>query len=235
MPQMLLPTQLIPFPPATPDPPSNTGDARSSDDSDAQEETARPSGSTRRHRIRVTRKNALHGRVEGAMRGNKVFDIVRMKELRPAMADQARASARFLRSASDIIERCERLSQETGCWLHFSAQHLFAHGAFLHYTSPRFLREAKKDAEQITNHASRIYATLIAARNEESKEMHKRLLLAEGDMQVAQEAERNTRLQAETAQREMDLQSEELEAQRLELQALKARLQLAQKKNGTSQ
>jgi hypothetical protein len=176
-----------------------------------------------------------------------------MKELRPAMADQARASARFLRSASDIIERvralrimmyqlwshrspqCERLSQETGCWLHFSAQHLFAHGAFLHYTSPRFLREAKKDAEQITNHASRIYATLIAARNEESKEMHKRLLLAEGDMQVAQEAERNARLQAETAQREMDLQSEELEAQRLELQALKARLQLAQKKNGTSQ
>jgi hypothetical protein len=27
-----------------------------------------------------------------------------MKELRPAIADQARASARFLRSASDIIE-----------------------------------------------------------------------------------------------------------------------------------
>ncbi|KAJ7851598.1 hypothetical protein B0H14DRAFT_2355134, partial [Mycena olivaceomarginata] len=101
---------------------------------------------------------------------------------------------------------------ETGCWLHFSAQHLFAHGTFLHYTSPRFLREAKKDAEQIINHASRIYATLIAARNEESKEMHKQLILAEGDKQAAQEAERNTLLQAETAQQEIDLQNEELEA-----------------------
>src|ERR1700761_3414790 len=106
------------------------------------------------------------------------LDILRMKELRPPITDQAKASARFLRCASDIIERvrtvhitytaliscmpqCERLSQETGCWLHFSAQHLFAHGGFLHYTSPRLLREAKKDAEQIINHANRVYATLI--------------------------------------------------------------------------
>jgi hypothetical protein len=118
--------------------------------------------------------------------------------------------------------------------LHFSAQHLFAHGAPLHYTSPRFLREAKKDAEQIINHASRIYATLIAARNEESKKMHQRLLLAEGDKEAAQEAERNSRLQAEAAQREMDLQRDELEAQRLELQALKARLQLTQRQNAAS-
>ncbi|KAJ7206836.1 hypothetical protein GGX14DRAFT_297604, partial [Mycena pura] len=148
-------------------------------------------------RTRVTKKNALYGNVDGAMRGSKPFDILRMKELRPAITDQADASARFLRCASDIIERCERLSQETGCWLHFSAQHLFAHGGFLHYTSPRLLREAKKDAEQIINHANRVYATLIAARNEESKEMHKQLLLAEGDKQVAQEAERNALLQAE--------------------------------------
>ncbi|KAJ7264969.1 hypothetical protein B0H12DRAFT_961889, partial [Mycena haematopus] len=77
---------------------------------------------------------------------------------------------------------------ETGCWLHFSAQHLFAQGGFLHYTSPRFLREAKKDAEQITNHLNRIYASLIAARNEESKEMHKRLLSAEDDKKAAEGA-----------------------------------------------
>jgi hypothetical protein len=75
MPQMLLTHQLGPFPLTTPDPPSNAADAHSSDDSDAQEETARPSGSNRRRRIRVTRKNALHGQVEGAMRGNKVFGM----------------------------------------------------------------------------------------------------------------------------------------------------------------
>ncbi|KAJ7802481.1 hypothetical protein B0H14DRAFT_3488435 [Mycena olivaceomarginata] len=96
------------------------------------------------------------------------------------------------------------------------------------------LQEAKKDAEQIINHASQIYATLIAAWNEESKKMHQCLLLAEGDKEAAQEAEHNSRLQAEAARREMDLQRDELEAQCLELQVLKARLQLTQRQNAAS-
>ncbi|KAJ7359241.1 hypothetical protein DFH08DRAFT_686530 [Mycena albidolilacea] len=208
--------------------------ANGSDHSD-DEETPSSSRSKRGHRVRITRKNALHGKVDGAMRGSKPFDILRMKEPRPAIADQSEASARFLRQTSDIIERCERVSQETGCWLHFSAQHLFAQGGFLHYTSPRLLKEAKKDAEQIINHANRVYATLIAARNEESKVMHKRLLLAEEDKQAVQEAERSAVLQAQAVQRERDLQDEELSAQRLELEALKARLKLAERRNGTSQ
>ncbi|KAJ7787132.1 hypothetical protein B0H13DRAFT_2299186 [Mycena leptocephala] len=114
--------------------------------------------------------------VEGAMRGNNRFEIVRTKKSRPMMTGRKEASARFLRSASDIIERCERLSNETGCWLHFSAQHMFATEPFLHYASPRILKEAKQDVEQITNHFNRTFLTLIAARNADTKEMHKKLL-----------------------------------------------------------
>ncbi|KAJ7838623.1 hypothetical protein B0H14DRAFT_2219988, partial [Mycena olivaceomarginata] len=58
----------------------------------------------------------------------------------------------------------EHISEETGCWLHFSAQHMFGQGGYLHYTSPRFLKEAKKDAEQIINHFNQTFATLMAAR-----------------------------------------------------------------------
>ncbi|KAJ7850688.1 hypothetical protein B0H14DRAFT_2232133, partial [Mycena olivaceomarginata] len=58
----------------------------------------------------------------------------------------------------------ERVSEETGCWLHFSAQHMFGQGGYLHYTSPRFLKEAKKDAEQIINHFNQTFASLMAAR-----------------------------------------------------------------------
>ncbi|KAJ7220111.1 hypothetical protein GGX14DRAFT_306147, partial [Mycena pura] len=53
---------------------------------------------------------------------------------------------------------------ETGCWLQFSAQHMFANVPFLHYASPQILKEAKQDVEQITNHLNRVYLNLIAAR-----------------------------------------------------------------------
>ncbi|KAK7030570.1 hypothetical protein R3P38DRAFT_2774890 [Favolaschia claudopus] len=188
-------------------------------------------------RMRVTKKNQLHGNVVGAMRGAKKFEITRMKPLRPPIESQAEASARFLRSASDIIERCERLSNETGCWLYFSTQHVFAQKPFLHYTSPRLLKEGKKDAEQITNHFNKLYASLIACRNEDSKQLHKRLVSAEEEkkaatdaLAAARSAEQVAIQQAESSQQQLDFQSEELAAHRLELEALRAQLKLAQRK-----
>ncbi|KAF7324246.1 hypothetical protein MSAN_01272200 [Mycena sanguinolenta] len=209
-------------------------------ESDSDNEAARRTSTSRRPRLRISKQNPAYGHVDGAMRGNQMYKILRTKPLRPVIEEQAEASARFLRSVSDIIDRCERVSHETGCWLHFSAQHLFARGGFLHYTSPRFLREAKQDAEQIINHSHRAFSSLIAARNKESKDMHKRLLAAEENkaasdaaLAIAQEAERNALGRAESIQRERDSQAEEMEVQRLQLEALRAQLALAQKKVGT--
>jgi glycogen debranching enzyme len=115
---------------------------------------------------------------------------------------------------------------------------MFGQGGYLHYTSPRFLKEAKKDAEQIINHFNQTFASLMAARHQETKNMHKRLLLAEEDKEaasaalaVAQEAERDAVRQAEEAEWMRDLHAEEIAAQSLELEALRARLALAQRKN----
>ncbi|KAJ7829972.1 hypothetical protein B0H14DRAFT_2593608 [Mycena olivaceomarginata] len=129
-----------------------------------------------RNRIRTSKRNPVHGSVDGAMRGGQPFDIVCTKQLRDPTDDQSNASARFLR--------------------------------------------------------------LIAARNQESKEIHKHLLLAQEEKQaadntlaVAQEAECNAARDAERVWHERDLQAEEIEAQCLELQVLKAKLQLAERKS----
>ncbi|KAK7059855.1 hypothetical protein R3P38DRAFT_3252100 [Favolaschia claudopus] len=189
-------------------------------------------------RVRVTKKNPIHGLVVGAMRGGRAYDIVRSKPLRNPIASQAEASARFLRCATDIMERCERMSNETGCWLYFTAQHLFAHAPFLHYASPRLLKEGKKDTEQLTNHFNKLFATLIALRNEESKDMHKRLLSAEDDkkaateaLAAAQDSEREAVQRAQSSEQQVEAQREELEAHQLQIEALKAQLRVAERKS----
>lgn len=118
---------------------------------------------------------------------------------------------------------------------------MFATDPFLHYSSPRLLKEGKKDIEQITNHFNRLFLTLIAARNEDSKEMHRKLLAVEEKEKAAnhalsasQNAQREAMVQAETSKRQVELQEQELEAQRLELEMYKAQLKLAQHKNKSS-
>ncbi|KAJ7303755.1 hypothetical protein DFH08DRAFT_612683, partial [Mycena albidolilacea] len=88
----------------------------------------------------------------------------------------------------DLAYQCERLSSETGCWLHFSAQYMFATEPFLHYASPRILKEAKQDVEQITNYFNRTFLTLIAAPNTDTKEMHKKLLAVQENKKAVKEA-----------------------------------------------
>ncbi|KAF8871837.1 hypothetical protein BD779DRAFT_1453439, partial [Infundibulicybe gibba] len=57
----------------------------------------------------------------------------------------------------------EQISSETGCWLFFTAQHLTARAPFIHYSSPRILREGEEDIESIINQFNEIFAKLTAA------------------------------------------------------------------------
>ncbi|KAJ7740001.1 hypothetical protein DFH07DRAFT_965494 [Mycena maculata] len=150
----------------------------------------------KKDRVRITNTNALHGLVEGARRGGQALEIPRMQKLRGPIENRGDSTRRFLRLVKDIMERCEQVSQETGCWLFFTAQHMFAKEPFLHYASPRIRKEGRKEVEEITNNFNRLFLTLIAARNHESKEMHRKLLAAEEkeadaqkELQAAREGE----------------------------------------------
>jgi hypothetical protein len=118
---------------------------------------------------------------------------------------------------------------------------MFATEPFLHYASPRILKEAKQDVEQITNHFNRTFLTLIAARNADTKDMHKKLLAVQENekaakeaLEASQSAEREAILEAQSAKRQLELKAEEMEAQRLELEMWKARLRVAENRTSAS-
>ncbi|KAJ7039478.1 hypothetical protein C8F04DRAFT_922409, partial [Mycena alexandri] len=69
----------------------------------------------------------------------------------------------------------EDLAQETSSWIFFAAQHVNANDAFLHYTSPRLLRDSKDDVEEITNHFNRVFLDLKNARQKDALELSKKL------------------------------------------------------------
>ncbi|KAF8881980.1 hypothetical protein BD779DRAFT_1428775, partial [Infundibulicybe gibba] len=68
---------------------------------------------------------------------------------------------------------------ETGCWLFIAAQHTTPKAPFIHYSSPRLVRESKKDMEHIINQFNQIFANLLAARRYDAREIHGKLLNAQ--------------------------------------------------------
>ncbi|KAJ7029207.1 hypothetical protein C8F04DRAFT_1265087 [Mycena alexandri] len=190
-----------------------------------------------KNRVRVTKNNAVYGKVEGAKRGADKFIIPRTRELRPVITDRAEATRRFMRLVTDLLERCEQVSHETGCWLYFTAQHTSAREPFLHFASPRIRREAKAEVEDITNRFNRLFLSLIAARNQETKELHKKLLAAmekgaqvEKDLADARDAERTAIIEAEASKNELAFRDAEIAKANAELEFYKAKLRLAESK-----
>ncbi|CAK5264406.1 unnamed protein product [Mycena citricolor] len=181
-------------------------------------------------RSRVTKKNPVFGEVLGAWRGSKKLSILRNKALREKAEGRKEISARFLRLSHDIIERCERLAFETGAWLHLSVQHRFATDPFLHYTSPALLKEATDDMNRITNDFSKLFRTLMAARNESTKELHKQLTAAKEKEHQATAALDELRAAQEEAERRAETHAEVLRAKEMELESYKIQLRMVTQK-----
>ncbi|KAJ6611689.1 hypothetical protein B0H10DRAFT_2055296 [Mycena sp. CBHHK59/15] len=91
----------------SPDTYNHVASATGTPSSPVREESASDDGSTgaitvvrspdgSRSRVRVSKRNAIHGMVEGVMRGGTKYQIARTKKLRPMKTDRKEASARFL-------------------------------------------------------------------------------------------------------------------------------------------
>ncbi|KAK7055926.1 hypothetical protein R3P38DRAFT_3566036 [Favolaschia claudopus] len=130
---------------------------------------------TPRARIRASNGNPAFGKVQGAYRGSETADIIRSRAQRQKISDRKECSARFGRKTKELIERCEDLAQETGCWLFFTAQHPYAKEPFYHFASSRLLRDSKTDVETIINQFNKIFASLLAGRQRDAASMHKKL------------------------------------------------------------
>ncbi|KAG6805771.1 hypothetical protein H0H92_014085, partial [Tricholoma furcatifolium] len=108
------------------------------------------------------------------------------RPLREPIDDVARNTRRFNRIVTDIIMRCERLGEETGCWLLFLAQ-LPSSKALTHYSSSRLRREAKTDTLNVINQYQSIIRALLAAKRDEAVKIQKRYEATRRDLDRAQQ------------------------------------------------
>jgi dsDNA-specific endonuclease/ATPase MutS2 len=95
------------------------------------------------------------------------------------------------------------------------AQHHSASKPFVHYTSPRFRRDAKDQLSEFTNKFNTLISSLIKARYLEAMELEKKLAVIE---QKALEAERmcdllrvEAEITAETSRQALEKKQEELD------------------------
>jgi hypothetical protein len=113
---------------------------------------------------------------------------LRNKELRKPIAKAPDAARCFHRVIADVVARvcsffpetipgshsgvqCENLSNETGCWLYFAAQHPTASSPFVHYSSPRIRRDAKPQLIEIQQQFLKIFSALQTSRRHEAMEL----------------------------------------------------------------
>ncbi|KAG6827545.1 hypothetical protein H0H92_011352 [Tricholoma furcatifolium] len=165
-------------------PPNHDTTSASEDDATPPTSPSRTSlhTPTTADRIRITRKNAVYDSVVGAMRGSKPLEIPRTRPLREPIDDIARNTRRFNRIITDIITRCERLGEETGCWLLFLAQ-LPSSKALTHYSSSRLRREAKSDTLRVINQYQAVIRSLLAAKRDEAVNIQKRFEETQRDLE----------------------------------------------------
>ncbi|KAF8872187.1 hypothetical protein BD779DRAFT_1679840 [Infundibulicybe gibba] len=114
-------TQVLPQTLAQPEDSMNSDDSDNSDSDDNNSKQGSHAG-----RIRITKDKPKYGFVMGAKRGGYPFEVLRTKELQPPILESTKSCAWFIRCMSDILVRCERVANQTGCWIFLAAQHTTA-------------------------------------------------------------------------------------------------------------
>ncbi|KAG6825895.1 hypothetical protein H0H92_001962 [Tricholoma furcatifolium] len=180
----------------------NRDDYSTSDEEDDSPSRTLPLTPTTADRLRITRKNAAYDLVVGAMRGSKTLEIPRTRPLREPIDDIARNTRRFNRIITDIIMCCERLGEETGCWLLFLAQ-LPSSKALTHYSSSRLRREAKADTLRVINQYQTLIRTLLAAKRDAAVTIQKRFEETQQDLEDTRRAK--AAMEAEIALKDAEL------------------------------
>ncbi|KAG2003593.1 hypothetical protein CC2G_004185 [Coprinopsis cinerea AmutBmut pab1-1] len=154
--------------------------------------------------------NAKWGTVEGAGRGNDVWDVYRVRKLKPPIRDQAEATRKLERWTIDLMSRAEAISTRTGCWLYLAIQHPASKTPFTHYTSRKLRNDAPEDVEVIHKEVHHTMNNLTRA--------HKRRLFeAEKEAQAAKEEASAATKRAERAEDELSRLKRVLVAQGITL------------------
>ncbi|KAK7053193.1 hypothetical protein VNI00_003812 [Paramarasmius palmivorus] len=138
---------------------------------------------SRSRRKRPTKADPCYGEVVGVYRGNRVLTIRRTRQsteekLRAKRVKQGQADGPdlgvnipkvFYDRTRSLVTQMHDLSEITGSWLHFSAQHPTASQPFIHYTSKRLRTEGGELLDNLHQANHELYQSLMTARRASDK------------------------------------------------------------------
>ncbi|KAJ3545286.1 hypothetical protein NMY22_g2496 [Coprinellus aureogranulatus] len=136
---------------------------------------------------RTSDKDPYNGHVHGAQRGAKPWVIRRKHKAPEPCGDTHEAARAFAAGIGPLIERCDDLSNRTGCWLVIAAQHITAVNGMVHYTSPRLRAEAHDDIEGIVDNIDGLIFDLREARKREAVQANRKVRELEEQNRMLQE------------------------------------------------
>ncbi|KAK7019227.1 hypothetical protein VNI00_018127 [Paramarasmius palmivorus] len=145
------------------------------------------SSSTGSSRIRASLGNPVFGKVEGAYRGSRLFDVARTRPLKPPRT--RRVAKHFHERMNALLTRCEDLAHETGCWLYISAQLPTSNVPFTHFSSERLRAEGGTILDEVHDASDRMYDTLVSARRRDNAQLASEIIHANRERDAAREAE----------------------------------------------
>ncbi|KAF7761295.1 hypothetical protein Agabi119p4_10704 [Agaricus bisporus var. burnettii] len=190
-------------------------------------------------RLTVAEKVEKHGVVQGVMRGELAYQVVRQNQMRKQIVDGSSATARFNRELGVIISKAERVAHETDAYVLLLAQQATGSSAVVHFTSERLRREAFNETSELIDLFQSLITscvlakratTLALARNLEAAEKAQKEVereLAEKESVVANTTRALQESTAQLSERENALRDSraELVASRLANKELLAQLE----------
>ncbi|KAL0057800.1 hypothetical protein AAF712_015543 [Marasmius tenuissimus] len=107
-----------------------------------------------------------------AQKGSSRYEVVRTSSL-VGRVDRKDMNRRFTRGLDRILLNCEKLADETGCWLYIATNHPSVHGEYVLWMSPPMRQDLPADTRQrFDKTAGSLFSALKAARRQNIVDVH---------------------------------------------------------------
>ncbi|KAK7042939.1 hypothetical protein VNI00_008676 [Paramarasmius palmivorus] len=190
-------------------------------------------------RLRATKANPCFGEVVGVYRGSKLLTVRRTRHRREEKKKNTEEDNSGINIPKVFYDRTRRfmtkledLAEDTGAWVHFSAQHPTANEPFIHFTSKRLRTEGGELLDNLHQANHQLYTSLMSARRCDTSQLAAKLAQANKELaRVNAEAEAKIAEAKQAAAVEVELKLAEANAAKLaaekEFQRIRAALNLA--------
>ncbi|KAL0569175.1 hypothetical protein V5O48_012803 [Marasmius crinis-equi] len=117
-------------------------------------------------RQQPTLENPVYGLLS-AKKGSSEYEVLQTGALL-GRVEKKNVNRRFVRNMDRLLLNCEKLADETDCWLYIAAHHPTSQGEFVHFTSPAMQKDLPPQAcNVLDNTSSSLFSALKTARRQD--------------------------------------------------------------------